>query len=623
MNIRVFIDNKPSDLYGSSVAEALKQIPAEEVDKVEVITSPSAKYEAEGADAVINIITKRSKFNGTNGNVRANIRTLNKELSSGLKVRKNSMSYNIDLGVYYYHYRSLENMLRNDLNTQKATTLSQLINRENRSGFYSAAFNMVKELDSLKTFSAGFRFRDGMVNNTNSTFNNYSIDDVSYSRYYRNFDIGGGNTGYSINAGYTAKSKNKKNEMNMLAAFFDYNGHENYDLEQLRNYMVDHIETSRSRMQNRELALQADGVFPFNGQAKIEVGARSVFRYFSNSNQIDVYNFDNKDFMIDDIRSTGFGYRRAIHAAYLNYSFAVQQWELRVGGRFELTTLQVDFKNNALTVPDYNNFVPDFLISRKISKLHAIRFSYKKNIQRPYLHHLNPNVNYMDSLNVSFGNPYLVPAVQHGYQLVHSFTKQPFSWTNTFFLNNNRNNVESVTTLKANGVAETTYQNIGRLTDAGIMTSFSMNRQTGFSFSVSGNLRYVYIVSKALQQKNDGFTYGTNLNVSYRFNKSFSVEGNARLNSKTITLQEYETRWKQHGISINKKFFGEKLNVTAGSDDFLSRYQSIKSVIRSKTVVQYSDWRYPSRIFRIGITYAFGRKDLKLHEGRQAGGEEN
>lgn len=252
----------------------------------------------------------------------------------------------------------------------------------------------------------------------------------------------------------------------------------------------------------------------------------------------------------------------------------------------------------------------------------SIRFSYRKNILRPYLQNLNPNIIYMDSLNIRYGNPYLLPALQHGFQLVHSFTKGSYFWSNTLFVNRNVNGVENIRTLRPDGILESTYQNVGKFMDAGIITSLALNRQTGFSFNISCNLRYVNTESEALKLYNNGFTYGVNINAAYRFDKSFVIEASTRLSSGTIYLQGSETRWIQSGISVNKKLFNDKINITAGTDDFFFKYQTIKSVIRSATLDQHSEYRYPSRIFRIGISYTFGKKDLSLPQTRQSAIEE-
>jgi ferric enterobactin receptor len=620
LSLRVFIDNKPSDIYGSSVAEALKQIPAEEIEKVEVITSPSAKYEAEGTDAVILITTKKSRLNGKNGNIRTLIKTFNREISAGLKVRKNSISYGLDGGFYNNYFKSKEEMFREDKDVHSPTTLVQDTRRHNQYWSYFLGFNLTKMLDSLKSFSVGYRFRDGKFHLKNSTYNDLAVKGVTYSQYSRDIDNNSRNTGHSINSGYTAKSVNKKNELNLLGYFFTYKGTEDYDLNQTRNELIDYNEISSGWTDNRELSIQVDDIYNVSGNIKIETGARANFRHFGSGNNLDVFSFSDDEYSRDELRSNDFSYNRAIYAAYFNYNFKIKKWELRIGGRYELTTLNADFKDTTLAIPGYNNFIPDFLINRKIDERNTIRFSYKKNILRPYLFQLNPNINYTDSLNLSYGNPGLVPAIQHGFQFVHSFTEQPWFWSNTLFLNSNRNNVESIRLIRPGGIMETTYQNIGKYMDMGIMTSLALNRQIGFGFNISANLRYVGLESEALQQSSDGFTYGANINVSYRFNSSFGIEGNARLNSRTFYLQGYETRWKQHGISINKKFFHDKLNITAGSDDFFVKYQKIKSSTKSGTLMQSASYRYPSRIFRVGITYSFGKKDLVVPQQRS--GEE-
>ncbi|HMF73536.1 MAG TPA: outer membrane beta-barrel protein [Flavitalea sp.] len=622
MSIRVFIDNKPSDIYGSSVADALKTIPAEQIDKVEVITSPSAKYEAEGADAIINIITKKSRYNGSNGTVKALVRNFNRDFNADIKVRRNSFSYSLDIGAYFNNFKWTEKILRDDLNAQRPARLFQQTNIHNKYWSYYAGLNIIKVLDSLKTFTAGYRFRKGELNSTRSVYNNYTIKDLTPLPYYRNISMFNANMGYAINMGYTAKSANKKNELNILGVFFDYDGQDDYDLDQARNEITDHKEISRGIMDNRELSLQVDDVFKLKEKSSIEAGARATFRYFSFDNEIKIFDFSNADYIKDQARSNDFSYRRAIYAAYLNYSFAIKKWEFLIGARYEQTTLLADFADTSLTIPNYKNLAPNFLISRKIDENNSIRFSYRKTILRPYLQNLDPNIIYMDSLNIRYGNPYLLPALQHGFQLVHSFTKGSYVWSNTVFLNRNINGVENIRTLRPDGILESTYQNVGKFMDAGIITSLVLNRETDFSFNISCNLRYVNTKSEALNLYNNGFTYGVNINVAYRLDKSFAIEASTRLNSRTIYLQGSETKWIQSGISVTKKLFNDKLNITVGTDDFFFKYQTIKSVTRSAKLDQHSEYRYPSRIFRLGISYALGKKDLSLPQTRQSVSEE-
>jgi hypothetical protein len=251
-----------------------------------------------------------------------------------------------------------------------------------------------------------------------------------------------------------------------------------------------------------------------------------------------------------------------------------------------------------------------------------MRFSYKKNILRPYLQYLNPNINYVDSLNISYGNPYLLPAIQHSVQLVHSYIKKTLSWTNTLFLNYNINNVESIRRIRPDGILENTYLNVGKNKEAGIITAISLNRQTGFSINLSGNIKYVEIKSEALQLSASGFVFGSNLNSSYRFDKNFGIDASVRFNSRSVNLQGYGSQWIQHGISVSKKLFNDNLSITAGADDFFVKFLKFKSASRTATFDQYNEGRYRARSFRIGISYTFGKKDLSIPQTRQANNEE-
>jgi hypothetical protein len=619
-SIRIYIDNKPSEMYASSVADALRQISSEDIEKIEVITSPSARYEAEGADAVINITTKKNRHNGINGNVRGMARRYTRDMSAALKIRRNSMAYSVDMGIASYTFYWTENSWRNDENDQSPSSLYQHTDGKRKSWMTYSGLSATKIIDSLKTFSVGIRYRYGADDSRSGVFNSYESKSMA-SVYTRNIEAYNKNQGYSTNISYNAKSANKKNDLNLLSYFFSYQGTDNYDLDQIRNETTDHKEQSRGNIDNRELTVQADNTYKLNPQSTLEAGVKGVFRHFETVYDISLFDFQNENYLKDPRRSNGFEYNWQIYAGYFNYILSIKKWEIRIGLRYEQTRLHADFSDTALQLPDYKNLLPNILVSKKIGKYNSLRFSYRKNILRPYLSYLNPYINYIDSLNISFGNPYLVPSLQHGFQLVHSYSKGQVFWTNNFFMNHNRNTVENIKRIRPDGVSESSYQNAGRFMDMGLISSLALNRQTGLSFNLSCNLRYVFVRSEALNISNSGFTYGSSLSISYRFNKNFSVEGNANLFSRTVYLQGYETRWKGQYIAVNKKFFNEKLNLTVGISDFVSPYQKIKSRTRFQSLNQYEESRYLGRIYRIGLSYTFGKKDLAVPQTRTA--EEN
>lgn len=620
-SLRIYIDNQPSEMFASSIAEALKQVSSEDIEKIEVITSPSARYEAEGADAVINITTKKAKRNGLLGNVRAMQRRFWGDYNAGVKIRKNSLIFSANAGYGFWKSFWTDKTWRNDNYSARPTALYQLNDGELRGWSLYAGIGITKIIDSLKTINVGYRYRDGHNDNDTKMYNSLLVKGSTINEYQRNMASRGGNTGHAANFSYAAKSRNKKNDLSILAMYFSYNGFDNYHLEQFRSEQIDYREQSVGKTKNSESSFQVDNVHKLNAKTSIEAGLKYTFRNYGNDFRVNVYDFSDDSFKNIPSRSNPFLYKRGIYSAYINYLFRIKNFDLRVGARYEQTNHFGDFGDTAIQIADYKNLMPDFLVSRKLDKYNTLRVSYKKNILRPWLNYLNPYVVISDSLNVRFGNPLLLPSIQHGLQLVHNFSKGSFFWSNTMFINRSSNTVESIRRIRRDGIAESTFQNAGKFRDMGLISSLALNRPLGFSFNISANIRYVKIQSEALKIERSGYTYGTSINLFYRFNKGFGMEGSVNLFSRTIFLQGYETRWKQHVLLLSKKLWKDKLNITAGMGDFLTPHQKIKSASRSGTLDQFTESRYLGMIYRVGVSYSFGKKDLEVPPTRGTGDE--
>jgi hypothetical protein len=620
-SVRVYIDNKPSNIYGSSVADALQQIPAAEIARVEVITHPSAKYEAEGTDAIVNITTKKNRYNGTNGSIRSGGTDWSQSLTGTLKMRRRNLSLNTDIGAYRYRREGEEQLTRQGQGTAKGNDLVQATtyNRADKT-FYSAV-NMIVTLDSLKMLSGGYRYRIAAGKSTDMVYNSVTMPDSIITPYSRQVNSDVTNSVHTLNLGYSAKTPNNKSELTILGTWFHHSGYTNYQLGQSRKEQTDYKENSESNTSNQELAVQADYQYNFRNKSILETGAKALYRKSGSGNVIRIYDFASDQYLSNDVRSNTFNYNRGIYAAYTSYTFNFASFNIRLGARYEQTRLTVDFKDTALQVPDYKNFVPAILVSRTFNESHTVKFSYRKTIVRPYLYTLNPNVNYSDSLNIRYGNPYLVPAITHGYQLGYSYSKGKLVTEATVFYNRNMNSIENIRLLKPNGISETTYQNIGHMQDAGVTATLSMNGHQKFSVSGSVTPRYVSLESKALQVSNRGYTISGNLTASYRITKTLGIETTVYAHSRAIGLQGTETRYQYYFVTLSKKWFDEQLVVACTAEGFITGHQTITQTTYTGSFTQVNRSRFRSRFFQLSITYKFGKKDVKVPQVKQLSAE--
>ena len=612
-NIRVFIDDKPSDLFAPSVADALRQIPAEEIVKVEVILYPSAKYDAEGTDGVINIITRKNKLNGVSGTYSLNLGQRNQNSALSLNIRQQKWIFTINAGGYLYENRNGSVFDREEAN--KNRLLQQNEWKNNGKTFYSG-LNIIYVIDSLKSLYAGYRFRTNTSITDRVSLNDYFVSDSILNSFQRNTDNTMGNKVNSINTGYTGKSKNQRSELKALISYFGHHGNNDYDLEQLRRQTTDYKENFASKTTNAELSIQADYTQKIGANAGLEAGIKSTHRSSSSVNEFEVYQFSSGKFTEDNTCANKFNYNRDIYAAYSNLSVTMKTWQIRFGARYEQTSLTARFMTVLLEIPEYKNFVPSILINKSIGT-HSLKLNYNKQILRPFLFYLNPAINYSDSLNLEYGNPYLLPEITHRFELGYSGTFKTIFAGASLFYSGNRNSIENIKTPGDNGVFKSTYQNIGRKEAIGLSGNLSWRKEK-VTISTNLTLRYMMLKSVALQLSNNGFQFNGNMNVSWKFKNGYSVEGLININSNEIRLQGSREGWKFYSLVWNKKMNNEKLTISLRIETY-NRF--ITEEFITPAFYQQTKTKYQNLNMLFGLSWKFGKKEIKVPVTQQESGD--
>ena len=613
-NIRVFIDDKPSDIFAPTIADALRQIPAEEIIKVEVILYPSAKYDAEGTDGVINIITRKKNTNGFNGTAAINAGPRYQNVNSSLKIRQQKWIFSTDAGSYLYQNKNGSQLQREDVNNN---LLLQQNEWKNKGQTFYSGLNIIYLIDSLKNIYGGYRFRMNSTGSDRESLNDYFSEDSATDSFRRNSHNTFGNSVNSVNAGYNSKSKNQRDDLKLFISWFRHRGYNNYQLQQLRENTVDYKENFKSHTKNKELTLQADYTRKLNNFLNMEAGVKSSNRRLDNTNDFEVFEFPVSKFVEDNVRGSQFVYRRGIYAGYGNLNISLKTWTMRAGGRYEQTVHTADFKDTSLNIPDYKNFIPSILISKNLAEGHTIKLSYTKQILRPYLSYLSPAVIYRDSLNQEFGNPYLLPEVTHRYELGYIGSFKKINGGVSLFYNRNRNSIENIRTPGDNGIFKSTYQNIGRKEAIGLSGNISW-RNEKFSVNTNFTLRYMMLKSAALQLTNNGYQLNSTLNVSWKLSKGYSIEGLASINSNDIQLQGSREGWKYFSLSLNKKLNQDKLILSLRTETY-NRY--ITEKYGTPQFYQRTDTRYQNLFILFGLSWKFGKKEVRMPVTQQAATE--
>ncbi len=420
-SVRILINGKPSGLVGISSNEALKQFPSESVEKVEVITSPSARYNAEGTAGIINIILRRSKLTGFNGSLSLNSGYPERYgVSANLNYRTKKLNFFNNIG---YNTRTSEGSFINETEYYTDQAINNFLNEngvrgsERNSNYLNTG---IEYFISDKTSVVGsyvFRKSDGFTNNTNNVNQNFNSISKFSERLEKESEIDDTNE-FSINLTHDfnkeghvltmdyQKEKSSENENGFIS---------NSQLKPiLTKYLSEKVNTDE--IQESEL-FKIDYVLPIKKDGQFELGFRR-----SNQHQDIDYLAKNEDLngnFINDLNlSNTLLYNEKVNAFYTQYGNKKNKFSFLLGLRYEESKTTVkQLANNTNNVKNYNDFFPTLNLSYQIKEDETITFGYNRRIRRARSYFINPFPSKSSATNIFQGNPNIDPTYSNGIDL--------------------------------------------------------------------------------------------------------------------------------------------------------------------------------------------------------------
>jgi outer membrane receptor for ferrienterochelin and colicins len=639
-NIRILIDGRPSNAI--NVAEALRQLPADAIDKVEVITNPSARYDAEGGSGLINIILKKGKNQGFNGTfIGSGGIPETYGLSANLNYKTEKLNYFTTAG---YNYRT---------NEGEGLTNSEYFNADGSTKGY------LDETRDTKRTRDGFNGRAGIEwSITPTTFWTNAInyqkntgEDRDLINYY-NYDAARVSTGTSdrLNNGDSG-SENVEYTSNLIKNFNDKGHKLTADLSISRNTDDSNsIITASPNFNNtlnnqvqKQFQLQADYVLPLGKGSQFEAGYKGSFGNLNN----EYYVTDNAGFKDDNLSNT-LEYIENINALYTSYGFKVNKFSYLFGLRWEDTNIEVNLLDDPknFNTKNYNNLFPSAFISYEISDQSNVTASYSKRLSRPRGRFMNPAVNYASNVNIFQGNPDLDPSLTDKYDFgyIKRWEKVTFS-TSAYF--EDTKNVFSFVRMPTGDVVtpdgDVVTPEPGETIDGiPVIKSSPINLGKEQKFGFEFTFNYTPFKWWKLNSNFNFYNVKTTGENSYEDNKGILVVQNldnqantwfARISSK-VTLP-YKIDWQLSGnyngeqktaqgknlgqFGLNTAFSKDVLKDKATiafniSDIFNSRKMRSYTDIydentdhRILTQTSYNEFQFRKRQFNLSFTYRFNK----------------
>ncbi len=639
-NIQILINGKPSTMLASNPADLLSVLPADEIKSVEVITTPSAKYDGEGSAGIINIITKKKELEGIAGNVNGSLGTRQNNMRLGLSGGKGRFGINANGSSYYSWPRDVTSEFeRNDFIDDQVRSLTESgVADSYRVGFFGSG-GAFYDFNAYRGFNTSFRIRGFNSAGEGNYYTTY-IDPINninqnYLRYTDNQRL---RTGFEWNIDYTNKFAGSPGREFSVSYKLDGNVSNNQSVIQQEDLMGDdpllfRDEINENESDNRENTFQIDYVHPIGKLVTIETGAKMVLRSVISDYQYDTLDQEANQYLEDGSRTDIFYYNQDVTAGYFssNWKFG-ENYGFIAGVRYEKTAFDGNFDELTTSFKDgYDNFLPSIILSRKLPKFRTLKASYTRRIQRPGLRFLNPYIELDNNRNISQGNPQLEPELTDQFELSYNtfIKKSVVNWS--VYYKYTTDIIENYLDVNDEGISVTTFRNIG--TSNSIGTNLFVSTKLMEIWTVRGGIDvFTYDASgvvDGVRLTNQAVLVSGNLNSNITLKKDWIIDAGGFFRGRRQTLQGYSQSFRIFYMGIRKEIWDKKGSIGLRIVEPFVVNKKFKSELEGTNYSQSSVRSVPFQSFGINFSYRFGNyksggpRKSKIKNDDQAGGDDN
>lgn len=641
-DVTVWINGRASGLSADNRAQILEQLPAESIERIEVITNPSAKFSPEGTSGIINIVLKEDRRAGYYGSLQAGVDTRGGWNASG-NVNYSSNKTEMYAGVGYRERKrdggGFSNRTNTDASGNPVSFLNQTSDNDGHGGqtFVRAGLSWHLTQSDHRNLGAFGMF--GTRKQTN-TINYLSDIPNSFLSSERISDSDNPMKGGNVELGYK-HDFSKTSNLDITASWNPWNmdGSSIYSQSSLYEdeREVFSYQRQKSDVRSTSWELQADYVNSFSENNKLEAGYKGTFSH--QNSPVKTYSGETEEEASpDEALFNRFYYDQDIQAAYVNYAGRFNKFGFQAGVRGEYShtnTKSLGFGQEKGDVPaykeDYFSLFPSVFLSYELPAGHELQVNYTRRISRPWGHQLNPFVNITDSTNISFGNPYLDPEFSNAYEINYIKNWENHTLSVSAYYRNTNDVIQRIRYLEGE-VMKSTYENVSKSQSAGaefvaknnfsrildLTTTVNLyyNKLDGFSYLPAG-------AEKAVTGKtNEDFSWNAKMIANFSLPASFSVQLTGSYDSKQLIAQGYRKANYRLDAGVRKAFWDRKLSVSVSGRDILDS-RKWKTETSGDGFRQYAEnWR-TGRTVNFTLTYSFGNMKASRNRNQQQPRENN
>lgn len=618
-NVMFLINGKPSALMGANYAVVLQQMPASSIEKIEIITNPSAKYKPDGTSGIINIILKKDKSLGLNGLVSLNAGN-EKRYNGNFSLNYNPGKINI-FGSYSIRQddrlRYTDDYRKHFISNADTVDYIHVISGDSSrplSHILRTGVDYKINRNNKLVVTGSYNYRSFTRHSTNvnlwqDTWLN-NIKDYDRSRFDPEFE-----KDLELSANYIHTFSKEGHELNIdyTTSFSD----EQEDNHYTNTYRVPDIPPSYDntliKQGENNSQFSAEYSNPISEKKKFEAGyilemSRSDMDYYGE------YLDPLKGKWIEDTaKSNNFIYRQTIHVLYGAYEQDLGKFGFLAGARAEETFLDENqVTTSSIVNNSYFRLYPSLHISYKLTDLHELQLNYSHRIRRPEGDEMNPFPEWADPYNLRIGNPYLKPADIHSFELGYQYKENKTTFLSTAYYRYIYNGMTDITKFINDTVKLTTRENLAKSSSAGLELIFTTSIGKIATLNLSANTYYNTIDASSLGYSSNRsiISWSANLSAGFNLTKSSVLQVTSSYVAKTLTPQGNQLPTFVMNTGFKQEIFKRKAALILTVSDVFNSLRNI-SVIDTPELYEKILRRRSARIIYIGFTYSFGNQKKK------------
>ncbi|GJM30220.1 MAG: TonB-dependent receptor [Cyclobacteriaceae bacterium] len=629
-NVRILVDGKPSGLLGINTADGLRQLQSNMIERVEVVTNPSARYDAEGSAGIINIILKKEKSQGVNGSFTATTGyPQNLGGSFNLNYRKKWTNLFASYGIDYRKSPGISNSFQTFFPGDTLYYTIRESDRERGGWGNNLRFGSDFFLNDKNTITVSALYR---ISDEDNDYNlNYQDLDRDFNllfvtdRYDNELEIDK-NSEYSIN--YTRTFSKKGQKLSADVQYRDNNETEESNIEETSFDVLEEMELpdlfqrSLNEEFDRGWLIQADYEHPFGKDGKLEVGFRNSIRRIGNDYLVEEQNEMGEWENLVGF-SNNFNYDENIYATYALYGNKANKFSYQLGLRAEVTDIQTELEETAeVNSKNYTDLFPSAHLTYTLKEEKFLQASYSRRIRRPRFRSLNPFSSFSDARNIRSGNPDLNPTYSDSYELGVLQNWEQSSFYYALYYRYSTGEVNYITTVDDEGTTYTRPENVGTSDALGLEVNYSNEFNSWWRVNANANLYHA--ASDAFADGEDlstkTTTFYTRLMSQMKIKKDWNFQTSLSYRAPQEVPQGRRKSYFVVDMGFNRDIMKGNGTLTLSVRDLFNtrkyRYETITSTYTSDAVYQRR-----ARSVVISFNYRLNQRKQRERGGRGGDGD--